>query len=222
MAVLAPTESASVRMTVVVNPGLRLSWCTAKRRSRARLSRKRPNRIARTSSLTCSMPPNSMSACCRASRCESPSFIFVSVNSSTEEFNSSSKACSTMFLRRRFRNRETIRPGMIPPSDSSGFHRRRHDLDYLVPIPFLGLELCSSRGRQPVVFGSAVIFRGAPLGFHPSLLFHAMQRREKRAKTHLERSPSDLRNATRDADPVQGFQRQRFQNQQVQRSTQKI
>jgi len=49
-----------------------------------------------------------------------------------------------------------------------------------------------------------------------------MQRWKERAKANFKGSPGDLRDSPRDANSVQRFQPQRFQDQQVQRSTQKI
>ena len=73
------------------------------------------DRGVRTSARTFAWHLRTASNCRRASECESPSFIFSWVNSSTEDCSSSSRACSTVFLRKRFRNKLTIRLGMVPP-----------------------------------------------------------------------------------------------------------
>src|SRR6267154_1216970 len=171
--------------------------------------------MARTSSLTCSTPPSSMSACLRASGCESPCFIFSWVSSSTADFSSSSSACSIARLQKV--SEETGNSAWHDASypNSGGFDRRCHDLDDLTPIPFLGPELCAAGGSQAVVLGPAIVFRGAPFGLDPTLLFHAVQSRKERAKTHLKGTGTNLRDPSRHTDSMQWFQCQRFQDQQA-------
>jgi hypothetical protein len=68
---------------------------------------------------------------------------------------------------------------------------------------------------QAVVLGPAIVFRGAPFGLDPTLLFHAVQGGKERAKTHSEGTGSNLCDASGHADSMQWFQCQRFQDQEV-------
>src|SRR5207249_7086513 len=97
---------------------------------------------------------------------------------------------------------------------SGGFDRRRHDLNHLAPIPFLGPELCPTGGSQAVVLGPAIVFRGAPFGFDPTLLFHAVQSGKERAKTHSKGTGSNLCDASGHTDSMQWFQCQRFRSEE--------
>jgi len=99
--------------------------------------------------------------------------------------------------------------------NSGGFDRRRHDLDDLTPIPRLGPELRAAGGSQAAVLGPAIVFRGAPFGLDPTLLFHAVQSGKERAKTHSKGTGSNLCDASGHTDSMQWFQCQRFQDQEV-------
>src|SRR5438445_12191252 len=100
-------------------------------------------------------------------------------------------------------------------TNSGGLDSPRHDLDHLTPIPFLDPELCAIGGSQTVVPGPAIVFRGAPFGLDPTLLFHAVQSRKERAKTHSKGTGTNLRDPSGHTDSMQWFQCQRFQDQQV-------
>jgi hypothetical protein len=106
--VFAPIPNAIVMTVTVVKPGDLASVRKAKRKSLAKSSRKRPALAARTS-------PSSSSACRRASNSERPSLLFSSVKSSTEDWNSSLNASSTLRLPKRFRIELKIRVAMMHP-----------------------------------------------------------------------------------------------------------
>ena len=74
----------------------------------------------------------------------------------------------------------------------------------------------------PIVSGTPVIFRLPPDGTQPSCLFHSVKSRKERTGSDLERAVSDLLDTPGDAQSMEFAVANRLEDEQVQRSLQKI
>jgi hypothetical protein len=92
------------------------------------------------------------------------------------------------------------------------------------PGPVLALlgELPAPGPRQAVVLRLPVVVGGVPLGVDPPLLLEAVQRRVERPLVHAQHITRDLLDALRDAPPMHRLERERLQDQHVQRALQQI
>src|SRR5882762_2729047 len=92
------------------------------------------------------------------------------------------------------------------------------DLGYgagqFVPGVFFGLELFAAAARKLVVFGAAIVFRGAPAGFDRAAAFKAMPRGVQRALLDLQDVPRDLSQTLGNGPPMLGLKSQSAKDQQ--------
>src|SRR5262245_30502256 len=75
-----------------------------------------------------------------------------------------------------------------------------------------------ARGGDLVVLRAAALGRLAPLPSDEPFLLEPVQRREERAGFDDERLPADLLDAIRDADAVLRLERQRLEDEKVERA----
>ena len=88
----------------------------------------------------------------------------------------------------------------------------------MLPIGELRIDLAPTHSRQLVVLRASTILRLAPLRGEPSPFFQAMQRGEQGSRLDVERTASNLLDASRDADAVVWLEQERTQDQKVERS----
>jgi hypothetical protein len=86
-----------------------------------------------------------------------------------------------------------------------------------LPARRFRVEVAAARLGELVELRPAVVFRLAPLGLQPALLFEAVERGKERTGLDVEGAAGDLRDSARDAKAVIGAQRKRAQNQQIER-----
>ena len=92
------------------------------------------------------------------------------------------------------------------------------------PIPALELtcELLSAGSRQRVDLRFTAGVGGGPRGLQPALLLQPVQRRVQRALRDLQHVAADLANALRDAPAVHRLERERLEDEQIQRALNEI
>src|SRR5439155_13832819 len=86
----------------------------------------------------------------------------------------------------------------------------------LPPSSSFSLQLLSAAFRKVVILSPATVLRYAPVGFDPAPALESVQRRIQRALLHLKNVARNLLNALGDGPAVLGFERQRFQNEEIQ------
>ena len=92
------------------------------------------------------------------------------------------------------------------------------------PRPVLALfgQLAAAGPRQPVVLGLAVVLGRVPLGSIQPACFETMERGIERALIDLQHVSRDLLDALRDAPAVHRLERQRLQDEHVERALEEI
>ena len=88
-------------------------------------------------------------------------------------------------------------------------------------LAFLG-ELAAAVAREPVVLGLAVVLRRVPFRVDPALLLQPVKRRVERALIDAQHVARDLLDALRDAPAVHRLERERLQDEHVERALQEI
>src|SRR5215469_1474936 len=93
-----------------------------------------------------------------------------------------------------------------------------------LPAPLLGFsfELLTAGFSQAVVFGPAIILSCPPLRLNPSGTLETAERGKEGTGIHLKNAFADLLDAHGNPITVHRFQRQRFQDQHVQRPLHQI
>src|SRR5580693_8151901 len=98
----------------------------------------------------------------------------------------------------------------------SGFENAVDGRDLTAPLPALLLESFSAPLGQGVIFGTAIVFSSAPLGFDPSHAHHAAQRGQKRSGIDAKDAIADLLDPQSDAVAVHRLQGERLLNEHFQ------
>src|SRR5215475_138713 len=217
--------SASVKTVSSVKPGLRLNTRAPKRASCHSVSSGRLRLTSRHSSLNRSTPPKLRSAVSRASSRLIPRLMFSSVSISRWKRSSRSISPSVRLILnsvRRLRVRLFGIPWSPLPCQLTGLHnlidRRRQPL----PIRGLFVELFAPGARQLVILRLAIVFGTAPFRRDPALVFQPVQRRIERALVDVQHARGRLLYPLRDAPAMHRLQRERLQNQHVERALQEI
>ena len=91
---------------------------------------------------------------------------------------------------------------------------------HLLPVRQFFFELLAAGFREGVKLGAAIIFGGAPFRADPFLAFQAIERGIERALLDLQDVARDLLDALGDAPAVHRFERESFQDQQIERALQ--
>src|SRR5919205_36702 len=177
-----------------------------------------PTLTSLTLSLTCSIPPSSISAARRACSGPSPAATLASTSSSRYASSSSARSRSTRSRSSRLRRRLSSRGTSGIVNNLSGLEGARDGHRNPPPVLGLGVELAPPGLGEPVVLGAAVVLRLAPGRLQPARLLHPVQGREEGAGLDDECPLRELFDAARDAQPVQRAEGQRLQHQEVQRS----
>src|SRR5450432_1134199 len=96
---------------------------------------------------------------------------------------------------------------------------RRHLLS-----PFFGfaVEPLSARFRQTVIFCAPAVLRSLPLALDQPGALQALQRDKQRTCIHAKNTLTDLLDPHRNPESMHRLQRQRFQNQHVQRALHQV
>src|SRR5262249_54801729 len=96
---------------------------------------------------------------------------------------------------------------------------REHD-----PLPLLGLplELAATGGLEAVRLDAVAVLRLAPRADDGALLLQTMERREERARLDDEGAGRDLLDPLGDREPVARLERERPQDQEVERSLEQL
>jgi hypothetical protein len=92
------------------------------------------------------------------------------------------------------------------------------------PLPQCGflLELFLPGPGEGVVLGATVLLGHAPLRLDPRLILEALQRRVERALLNQQNVVRQLADAARDRPAVQRLERERFENQEVERALDEV
>src|SRR6188508_3887997 len=144
-----------------------------------------------------------------------PAATWRSASASSAARSSSSSSRSMADLRNRFRSKlEVLEMGSMTSIRLEDEADRQHDPR---PVLLLGRQLLQPRGGDAVVLGAPPFRRLAPLTLDEAVLFQPVQRREQRAGPDDERPAADLLNAVGDADPVPRLERQRLEDEEVER-----
>ena len=98
----------------------------------------------------------------------------------------------------------------------------RHGVGHPGPVLALFDELALAVAREPVVLGLTVVLRRVPFRIDPALLLQAMERRVERPLVDPQDVARDLLDALRDAPAVHRLERQRLQDEHVERALQEI
>ena len=80
-----------------------------------------------------------------------------------------------------------------------------------------GGELLAAGTREIIELGPAVVVRRAPLGADQPAAFQSMQRWIQRSLRDLQRGVRDLMQPLRDGPSMHGLQRERLQDEEVER-----
>ena len=91
-----------------------------------------------------------------------------------------------------------------------------------VPVGSFFFELGTAGGCERVELGLAAGFAFGPLGLDPTLLLEAMQSGVERALLHLEDFAGKLLNPLGDGPSVEGFEKERFEDQEVEGSLNEV
>src|SRR5580658_477434 len=175
IAVVAPIPSASVRITTVVNPGVRAKVRAAYATSCLNRSSQAQPHASRASSLSKPALPKERWAAYCASSGGSPLPARSSASSSRSDRSSRSRS-SSRCLCHHITSTLLGRP-----------HDLRNCCRHLRPLRLRLQEAFSPGGRQPVVLELPVaIGRGLPLRGNPALSLQTMERRIKRTVLHLK------------------------------------
>src|SRR5688572_32382955 len=241
--VRAPNQmpNAIARPPMSVRPG----YFTSIRKPSLKSSEKPLNqavpRPSRIDSRWFCTPPNAASARRRASSRESPaSRTRRSVSMSRWKRNSSSVRDS---LARRDRDsRARVRAALsqlmgcsgseavatwrqrprVSKCDSGGAQHGLEAGGEAAPALQLVAKRLAARGGDPVVAGTPVVVSGSPIARDQAVLLEALERGIERALVHLEHTVGDLLDALADPPPVHGSERQRLEDQQVERAPEGI
>src|SRR6266850_7012617 len=95
-------------------------------------------------------------------------------------------------------------------------------LRHAIPLFSFSLESAFTRGREPVIFRPAFIFRLAPFTGDPPLVFETIQGGVQRALLNFQAIFRNLLNAQQDAVAVQRAQGNRLEDEHVERALQKV
>src|SRR6516165_8921736 len=225
-AVFTPIPSASVTMATAANPGDLRSVRVACPTSCAIVSKNRTPRASRHSSFSCSVPPRISRVCRRASSAGTPDCSNFSTCWSKWKRNSSSSSLSTVFRRRRDRNRirRSLSIFFLAPY-SPGLRRLEHpghSRCQFLPVGGFRFELLPPGFRQFVVFRPPVVLRSAPARLDPPAPLQTVQRRIQRPLPHLQDPAGHLVDALGNGPTVLRSERQRAQNQKIERALRKI
>src|SRR6476469_3217358 len=192
-ATFPPMPSANVSTAASVKPGVLRSWRNPKRRSNAARSMPRTPRPSRIASLCCSTLPKASDARRRASLSARPR-----------------RACLAASMSRWKR---------ISSSSSDSMVGRDHQSP---PALGFGAEGFAAKGRQVVVLGAAIVVGDAPFAVDPLLLLETLEGGIERALVDLEHAPRRLLDALGDAPAVHRRERERAQNEEVDRAAERL
>src|SRR5687768_9936397 len=217
---LIATATAIPRPPTTASPGALASIRAPSRRSRVNRGAQASQRSSRTPSLAPSMPPKASRARRRASSAESPARRSFSVSISRWKASSSSSSRSTARRRTRARSRRDHRLVQLFARFMAS-RRPQDELDHVhVAPPLLRLraEGPAPGARELVVLRPPPVLGGAPLALDPPLLLEPLEGRVERALADVQRVARELLDPLRDGPPVHGLERQRLEDQQVQRA----
>src|SRR5262249_38916880 len=125
---------------------------------------------------------------------------------------------------RRRKSRARIHIRMLV-SDTASFFGEEHEIQRVrktAPIGLLGLEDARARRRQSIILGVAIVLGCSPFTCDEALALEAIECGIQRSLADLERIARELLDALADSPAVQWRERERFENQQVQRAFQNI
>src|SRR6267154_6069475 len=100
--------------------------------------------------------------------------------------SSSSDSTASRLSSARIRKRRSLHMVRSCAASLRGLQDLGYGAGQFAPGVFFGRELLAAAARELVVFGAAIVFRGAPAGFDPAAAFQAMQRRVQRALLDLQ------------------------------------
>src|SRR6476469_7240888 len=222
-ATFPPMPSANVSTAASVKPGVLRSWRNPKRRSNAARSIPRTPRPSRIASLCCSTLPNASDARRRASLSVRPRRACLAASMSRWKRISSSSSDSMVGRDTSARSHMAIRFVPRMPTSSLRGAQELLDRDHQSP-PALGFDAegFAAEGRQVVVLGAAIVVRDAPFAVDPLLLLETLEGGIERALVDLEHAARRLLDALGDAPAVHRRERERAQNEEVDRAAERL
>src|SRR4249920_2838863 len=149
-----------------------------------------------------------------------PAATRLSISCSRWSRSSSSSSRSTA-SRRNNALRRCVRSASIAAA-SWRVEQQGHGSGECAPRAGLRLELLATAARQRIELGFPVVLRGAPLGLDRALALEAMQRRIERSLLHAQRILRDLLDAIGDGPAVLRLERERLEDQEIERSLRQI
>ena len=91
-----------------------------------------------------------------------------------------------------------------------------------LPIFRLGLELPPARPGEGIEFRAPIVFRFAPLRFHPPGFLHPVEGGEKRPGLYIEGALGDLLDAAGNTEAVKRLRGKGLKHQQVEGALEKV
>ncbi len=91
-----------------------------------------------------------------------------------------------------------------------------------LPVVFFCGELLTARGSQAIVASAAIVFRHAPLGADPAVLFHAMEGGVEGTFLDAEDVFGNLLDVKSDAVAVHGRASEGLEDQEGERALEKV
>src|SRR5688500_7835140 len=222
----APTPAAMPNAMATpptpVNHGYLASRRAASFRSSANPPSQASPRPSRSASLCVSTPPNAISARRRASAGARPcSRISCSVSSSMCSRNSRSIRDSTARRANNRRRRARAASSQVIPSSRRAENRLERRGEFLPALDFPA-EGTPAGGRQPVVARLPVVVAHIPFTGNHAVLLETLERGIERALIHRELAVGHLLHALTDAPAVHRRERERLQDEEIERSPQGI
>src|SRR5579864_230293 len=185
-----------------------------------RTSKKCVQRTSRTRSRVCSIPPRLTSALRRASSCGMPLPMLASVSFSRWKRSSSESSASRLVFLKNLNS--LFKLDMAPPPSSTLLQDQCNSGRQTFPLTQFFLELFGACGSQFVELGTAIVVGDAPLGIDPASLLQSRQCGIQRSLAHLKSFLGNLLDALGNSPTMHRFERQRFEDQQVQSALQQL
>ncbi len=194
---------------------------TAQRASCQRLSSADSHPASRTCCVIAVVLPSSIRAARVAASRLRPARMCRSIAASRYAASSSSRSCSTLLAVGAARGRRRARGG-----SARGITTSPSDARMMRAMAAVCASQSSRRvgrgapagGGQRVVFRAPVVLGRAPLALDQAVALETAEGGEERPGVDLERAVADLLEAHADAVAVHRLERQRFENQHVQRA----
>src|SRR5215207_4423880 len=182
-----------------------------------------PPLISRAASLTLSRLPKRRRASRTALSGVMPLLMFSCARIMRWKRSSASISSSTCSLRSRALSRSRMNLSQYIPHTSSGRpHHLENGVRQPAPVLLFDLKLLPARLCELVELGPQVVLRRAPLGRNPPLPLDAVERGVERALFHPQHVVGHQDDTLPDSVPVQRTDRERLQDEHVERALQQL